>query len=120
MFLAPDTTGKHALWRYFAVSILTLGAIRVLPFYFGLGVFFGVLAILDDGLELGTGCHLGNNLFVSIILSNSNGAVNTPSLLRATTETIIDAMWVLIVVIPIVMALLNWRYKFNWTKLLRS
>lgn len=95
------------------------GMTRLLPFYFGLGAFFGMLAIVDDGLELGTGCHLGNNLFVSIILSNSDGAVNTPSLFQATTETIVDGMWILIVVVPIVTALLNWRYQLNWQKLLR-
>lgn len=95
------------------------GMMRVLPFYFGLGLFFGMLAIVDDGLELGTGCHLGNNLFVSIVLSNSDGAVNTPSLFQATTETIVGEMWILIVVVPIVTALLHWRYQFNWTRLLR-
>lgn len=95
------------------------GMMRVLPFYFGLGAFFGMLAIVDDGLELGAGCHLGNNLFVSIILSNADGAVNTPSLFQATTETIVGGMSILIVVIPIVTGLLHWRYQFNWTRLLR-
>lgn len=98
---------------------LAQGALRVLPFYFGLGMLFGALAILDDGLELGTGCHLGNNLFVSLILSSSNGAVNTPSILQTPTEAILEAMWVLLVIIPIIIALLNWRYKFRWANLLR-
>lgn len=95
------------------------GMMRLLPFYFGLGAFFGMLAIIDDGLELGTGCHLGNNLFVSIVLSNSDGAVTTPSLFQATTETIVGGMWVVIVVVPIITLLLNWRYKFNWMRLLQ-
>lgn len=93
---------------------------RVLPVYFCLGVFFATLAILDDGLELGTGCHLGNNIFVSVVLSSSNGAVTTPSIFQAETETIISGMWILIVVVPLATALLSWRYTFNWRKLIRT
>lgn len=95
------------------------GAARVLPFYFTLGLLFGILTILDDGLELGTGCHLGNNLFVVLILSSSDGAVDTPSVFTTQTGAIVDTMWVLAIVIPVVFALLQLCYRFNWSRLRR-
>lgn len=98
---------------------LQQGAARVLPFYFSLGLMFGALAILDDGLELGTGCHLGNNLFVSLILSSSDGAINTPSVFKTQTSVIVDTLWVLMLVIPVVIVVLHLRYRFDWTRLRR-
>lgn len=95
------------------------GLLRVLPFYFGLGFFFGALAILDDGLELGTGCHLGNNLFVTLCLSSTDGAIETASVFQTNTAAIVGSLWVLCLVIPVVTLLLHLKYGFDWGKLRR-
>lgn len=95
---------------------LARGTVLLLAVYFTLGLFFGALAILDDGLELGTGCHLGNNLFVSLILSSSDGAVSTHSILQTHTQAIVDSMWVLLAVMPAIFILLHLRYRFVWRR----
>ena len=44
------------------------------------GIFFGVLTLLDGGIELAWGWHLINNLFLGIIANPEVSALATPSL----------------------------------------
>jgi len=42
-----------------------------LLYYIGTGIFLGIVAVIDRGIELTTGFHLANNLFAAIVVSNS-------------------------------------------------
>lgn len=42
-----------------------------LVFYIGTGIFLGLIAILDDGLELTIGFHFANNLFAALIVTSN-------------------------------------------------
>lgn len=50
------------------VKLLGIG---VVWYYVISGLFLGILAHLDDGLELGMGYHFANNFFGAVVLTNS-------------------------------------------------
>lgn len=52
----------------------------ILIFYITSGIFLGLLTHLDDGLELGMGYHVANNLFGALILTNNWQAFQTDAL----------------------------------------
>lgn len=95
------------------------GMARIAPIYLSLSLFFGLLAILDDGLELPIGAHLGNNLFSALILSTSDGAMNTASVFQTQVSSVVSHLWTLLLAIPIVMLILHGKYRFDWTRLVR-
>lgn len=95
------------------------GFLRVAPIYLGLSLFFGVLCVLDDGLELAIGAHLGNNLFTALILSASDGAMNTASIFQTEVAQVVSHLWTLLLAVPIVLFVLHVRYRFDWSVLLR-
>lgn len=43
---------------------------KALIYYIGTGIFLGLIAIIDDGLELTTGFHFANNLFAALIVTS--------------------------------------------------
>lgn len=108
IFIPIQTTAEDALFRGYLfqgvgatfksgiVAILILGGVfgylhsgnpevemlgkGVLVYYISSGVFLGLLAHLDDGLELGMGYHAVNNLFGALILTNDWQAFQTNAL----------------------------------------
>lgn len=95
------------------------GFAKVIPVYFVLSLFFGLLAVLDDGLELPIGAHLGNNLFSALILSASDGAMNTDSVLKTQVSSVLDQLWGITVFVPVALLVLHMIYRFDWVKLVR-
>ncbi len=94
--------------------------LKIVPSYLAMSFGFGVLALLDDGLELPIGAHLGNNLFAALILSTSDGAMNTASIFQTKVALVIDVLPSLLLVIPAVLLVLHLIYKFKWSKLIAT
>lgn len=90
------------------------------PIYVLLSLFFGLLAVLDGGLELPIGAHLGNNLFTALILSTSDGAMNTASVFQTQVSDVVSSLWTLLLAIPIVLILLHLKYRFDWVMLIHT
>lgn len=97
---------------HFANPEVASGALSAAMIYLGLSLFFGLLTVLDDGLELPLGIHLANNLFTALVLSTSDGAMNTDSVFQTTVGVIYDHLWVLALVIPVMFAALHALYRF--------
>ncbi len=53
-----------------------------IPEYAGLGLFFGLITLLDDGLELAAGMHVINNIFLSLFITNDNSSLQTSALIH--------------------------------------
>lgn len=56
-------------------EVATNGFWQSIPMYILPGLLFGVIAVLDEGLEIPMGFHFANNLFGSIIITNDNSAI---------------------------------------------
>ncbi|MEM7039004.1 MAG: CPBP family intramembrane glutamic endopeptidase [Bacteroidota bacterium] len=57
----------------------------MLTYYFTFGFFLALIAIHDEGLELAIGVHTGNNLFLLLLFSYPDAAVQTPALFVRTS-----------------------------------
>ena len=56
------------------------GFFTMIPQYVLFGILFGITTVLDDGIEIAAGAHASNNIFLSIMLTNSSSALQTPAL----------------------------------------
>lgn len=96
------------------------GRLAVLPQYLLPAILFGVITVLDEGLELAMGMHLINNLFGTVVLTSSDSAIQASTIwrnnapLNMTAENISYTIIMLVVI-----AFLWWRYKWKADKLFR-
>ena len=93
--------------------------LKIMSSYLLLSLVFGVIAIIDDGLELPMGLHAGNNIFTALLLSTSDGAMKTPSLFRTEMTYLVDVLPLLLGTLSILtMVILHLKYKWNYRQLL--
>ncbi len=98
--------------HFFNPEVKEFGAAIMLPQYIWFGLFFGVCAILDDGLELAWGAHAVNNIFLSVFFTQDASALQTPALFRVTDFNPLFDFFGLIVM-SVIFILLAKR-TFNW------
>jgi membrane protease YdiL (CAAX protease family) len=60
-------------------EIKQYGFFTMIPQYVIFGLLFGVITVLDDGIEIAAGAHASNNIFLSIMLTNSSSTLQTPA-----------------------------------------
>lgn len=126
---------KHAGWSILFTGIifgLMHGAnpeiekigYGVFAFYILSGIFLGVIAHLDDGLELGMGYHAANNMFAAVILTNDWQAFHTDAMFIDTAPPSFgwDAILTLAIIQPLFLLIFGKVYKWkNWrTQLFKS
>jgi uncharacterized protein len=56
------------------------GFFTMMPQYVVFGLIFGIITILDDGIEASMGAHAANNVFLCIMVTNKASALQTPAL----------------------------------------
>jgi membrane protease YdiL (CAAX protease family) len=56
------------------------GFLTMMPQYVLFGLIFGIITILDDGIEAAMGAHTANNTFLCIMVTNKSSALQTPAL----------------------------------------
>jgi membrane protease YdiL (CAAX protease family) len=56
------------------------GFVTMMPQYILFGLLFGITTIFDDGIEIAIGAHTANNFFLSVMVTNSSSALQTPAL----------------------------------------
>ena len=61
-------------------EVKEFGFFTMMPQYILFGLIFGIITILDDGIEAAMGAHAANNIFLSIMVTNSSSALQTPAL----------------------------------------
>ena len=65
-------------------EVTKYGLLPMAVYYIGFGLFMGLVALLDDGLELSLGLHFGNNFFGATMVSFTSSALQTNTLFRTT------------------------------------
>lgn len=63
-------------------EVATNGFWQSIPMYILPGLLFGVIAVLDEGLEIPMGFHFANNLFGTLIITNDNSAIQASTVWR--------------------------------------
>lgn len=96
------------------------GRLTVLPQYLLPAIMFGVITVLDEGLELAMGMHLINNLFGATVITSADSAIQSSTIWRNTGPMNMAAENIsYIIIMTVVIAFLWWRYKWKADKLYR-
>ena len=61
-------------------EVKDFGFLIMMPQYILFGLIFGIITIIDDGIEAAMGAHTANNIFLCIMVTNESSALQTPAL----------------------------------------
>ncbi len=93
-----------------------LGSI-IMIYYIGTGLFLGIMALMDEGIELSLGFHAANNLFTALLVTADWTAFQTHSVLKdmsdPTEAGFMDIFMPVFVLFPILLFIFSKIYK--WT-----
>ena len=107
--------------HFFNPEVKEYGAAIVLPQYIWFGVFFGICALMDDGLELAWGVHAINNIFLSVFFTQDSSALQTPALYRITEFNPLFDLISLFFLSAIFIFVARHKFKWpNWHYLLEN
>jgi hypothetical protein len=96
-------------------EIKSLGMIAMV-YYILTGIFLGVLAWKDNGLELSMGYHAINNIFSALILTNDWQAFQTDALFKDYNEPSFgwDSLLTVFIIQPLLIFLFGKLYGWKW------
>ena len=84
------------------------------PYYFGFGLFMGIILILDDGLEIPLGIHAIVNIYGATLVTFPSSTMQTPAVFKMKIYDP-ELMLILFVVIAITfMFIAAKKYKWNF------
>ncbi len=105
------------LMHSFNPEVKEYGFWATMPQYVIFGLLFGLMTILDDGIELAMGAHAANNIFSCLFVTNAASALQTPAVfnqlnINPTKETLVlSIMGILSIII------FSRVYKWNFAVL---
>jgi membrane protease YdiL (CAAX protease family) len=73
------TSLLFGLMHAFNPEVEEFGFFTMMPQYVVFGLIFGIVTILDDGIEAAIGAHTANNIFLCIMVTNKSSALQTPA-----------------------------------------
>ena len=87
----------------------------IMIYYIGTGFLFGIMTLMDEGMELALGFHAGNNLIGAILVTADWTAFQTNSVLKDVSEP--SAGWDVVIPVLIIYPLFLFfmAKKYNWS-----
>jgi membrane protease YdiL (CAAX protease family) len=76
------TSILFALMHILNPEVKDFGFWTMMPQYLLFGLIFGVITVLDDGIEAALGAHAANNVFLCILVTNESSTLQTPALYK--------------------------------------
>jgi len=73
------TSLLFGLMHSFNPEVKEFGFLTMMPQYVAFGLIFGIVTILDDGIEAAIGAHTANNIFLCIMVTHESSALQTPA-----------------------------------------
>jgi len=89
----------------------------IMVYYIGTGFFFGIITLMDEGLELALGFHAANNLITALLVTADWTAFQTHSLYKdiSAPELGWDVFIPVLVVYPLLLYVFSKKYGWtNW------
>ncbi len=99
-------------------EVAEMGYITMI-FYIGTGLLLGIMTLMDEGLELALGFHLGNNLLAALLVTSDWSALKTDAIFKYTAEeantTAMEILVPVLIFYPIILLILGKKYNWsNW------
>jgi len=88
------------------------GLMYMMPQYLFFGLLFGLVSILDDGIEIAIGLHAANNMFICLFTTSPSMVFSTASVFEFESSNPIKELIVFFIT-GIVVFLFFYR-KYNW------
>ncbi len=90
----------------------------VMAFYIGTGFLLGIMTLMDEGIELALGFHLGNNLMAALLITSDFSALQTDAVFRSSgkqnpADVLNEMIISMLIIFPIIMFLMAKKYKWN-------
>ncbi|MGE5421286.1 MAG: lysostaphin resistance A-like protein [Chloroflexota bacterium] len=79
------TSLLFGLMHAFNPEVKEFGFFTMMPQYIAFGLIFGLVAVMDDGIEASIGAHAANNIFLVIMVTHESSALQTPALYEQKT-----------------------------------
>lgn len=93
----------------------------VMLFYIGTGFLLGIITLMDEGLELALGFHLGNNLIAALLITSDFSAIQTDAIFKYSNEIdtvniLLEMIVSMLMVYPIILFIFVKKYKWRGWK----
>ncbi|WP_447637201.1 CPBP family intramembrane glutamic endopeptidase [Flavobacterium microcysteis] len=87
----------------------------ILIYYIGTGLFLGILALMDEGIELSLGFHAANNLIGALLITSDWTVFQTNSILKDHSEPTagFDVLLPVFIIFPILLFIFSKKYQWN-------
>ncbi|MEO8532988.1 MAG: CPBP family intramembrane glutamic endopeptidase [Flavobacterium sp.] len=87
----------------------------IMIYYIGTGFFLGVLALMDEGIELSLGFHAANNLIGALLVTSDWSVFQTHSIFKDMSEPSagLDVILPVVVIYPILLFIFTKKYGWN-------
>ena len=119
--------GTHSRWWALIIPSIVFGLLHIanpevgkfgfllsMSQYLFFGFLFGLIAILDDGIELTMGLHAANNLFLALFVTHSASALQTDAVFSVKeVNPVLDLISLLIIGL-IVFFIFYKKYKWDF------
>ncbi len=89
----------------------------IMVYYIGTGFFLGILALMDEGIELSLGFHASNNLITALLVTADWTAFQTDSIYTDVSDPVLgwDVLVPVLIVYPILLFIFSKKYGWtNW------
>ena len=89
-------------------------------FYIGTGLLLGIMTLMDEGMELSLGFHLGNNLMAALLITSEYAALQTDAIFKYSgaenrADMLNEMLVSMVVTYPVILFILAKKYKWtNW------
>ena len=90
------------------------GIAVLLPQYILIGILFGLISVLDDGIELAYGLHLANNLFLALVVSSDVAVFQTDAVFFIKDAVITNIDTLILFALSIIFVYVC-KIKYKWT-----
>lgn len=105
------------LLHMFNPEVKEYGFWLAMPQYIIMGLMFGLMAVLDDGIETSMGAHAANNIFIAIFVTAKASALQTPALFVNNHVDPKKDLIMMTLAAVVIIAILAKKYKWNFAVL---
>lgn len=95
-------------------EIKEYGFWAVMPQYVMFGLVFGLITVLDDGIEVSMGLHAANNIFASLMITSKASALQTQAVFNQQTIDPNKETLALLVISIVFIVILKYIYKWDF------
>ena len=85
-----------------------------MPQYILMGLAFGLVTVLDDGIEVAMGAHASNNIFLSVFVTFKGSVLDTPALFVQKEINPLKDLIMLIIFLTVFVIVLYKKYNWNF------